>query len=191
MPNVNDYITANKAADRSAETAKVSMMAASVAAANTTKDATSPYIQLDKLENEADRLTFVNTFNTTIMTPYAATIAAMPEDDAIARNLLMNGNFGFSEADIMNTVKQAGKNMQIDQFQSGLSRRLGRTRETRYAHATNLLEGIPNRDFLNDVGLNRATRPGALTLDDKFKLAGEFDRAGVVGPTIYTGKPYM
>ena len=191
MPNVTEYIAANKAAKQSEESAKLAIAEATVAAYHTIQRGPNNQPQADVLENEASRTTFVNAFNGVISAKYGATINAMNEDPNIARNMIMSSVLGFTEEDVMKTVKSSGRNLTFDRFEGGLMRSLGRTHNTRYAHASNLLEGINGRDFLDQIGLDRATHPGSLTLDDKMSLVGEFEHAGVVGPTIYTGKPYM
>ena len=128
----------------------------------------------------------------TLCTPYAAGLAAMPNEPEIAQQLLLSGWFGFGRSEIDNVVDGYKENINFDMFSEFLNektqfkRALGR----RLEYSRSVLDEVDTADVVNHVGI-APTNPDRIGLEDKVELMDLHERYGVVPPNSIQDKPYM
>jgi hypothetical protein len=193
MATIQDYENASLTAKRDVATTQFNLRRAYDAALETTKlDPADFYVAPDRLEDDAVRATFKDTLMNTLSAPYAAGLAAMPNDPQIAQQLLLSGWFGFGRSEIDNVIDGYKENLNFDNFSEFLNektqfkRSLGR----RFDYTRSVLDDVSTADVVGHVGIN-PTQPDRIGLEDKIELMNLYEQHGVVSPNALRDKPYM
>ena len=193
MATIADYQNEFRIASQDIATTDLILRKALIAAVEATKSNPADfYVDLSRLDIEAVRATFCDTFETELTAPYQAGIAAMPGDRDIAKQLFMNGWFGFQRQNIDEIVDGYRGNLTQDGFLRYIMEKTGYTRqlETRMQNTRAVLDQVPTAKVLAHVGVS-ATSPNMVTIDDKLELMGIYNKYGSVPPKMIDGKPYM
>ncbi len=220
MPSVQDYLNAQKLAERSTETMRRVIRQAADAAQASTKD--GHYDGLEGLVDEGKRAKFTTELTTGLVNHVRAAAGALPEEPLFAEDLTLSSFYGVTSAQVAGFIDRVKGDFTFDRFMGWLN-----SSETEYRQAQarraqaplSILDRVSVADVATYVklqvvpsgsGSSTALRPGYGTtattpaapalairrpdlvrLEDKAHLIGLFDRYGVVPPKEVEGKAYM
>ena len=192
MADVSDFLKAQKKANNAVQHQELRFRRALDAALLTTQSAGEKYVDLSKLENDADRATFNTTLTTGLTADYQAAITAMPDDPVIGQALVMDGAYGFNPMQVSGIVDQLKDKLTYDGFMQAIAKntRWQDTLQTRMSSAAPVLEDISGTKVANYAGI-LAPNASKMTLQDKAELIGTFDQLGVIPPKMLKDKPYI
>lgn len=221
MPSVQDYLNAQKLAERSIETMRRVVRQAADAAQASTKD--GHYDGLEELVDEGKRTRFTEQLTTGLVSYVKAAADALPEEQFIAEDMTLGSFYGFTSAQLAGFVDGVKGDFTFDRFMGWLN-----SPETEYRRAQARRAQAPlstlNKVSVAEVaayvklqivasgsGSSMAARPGygsqttttpavpslairrpdLVTLNDKRELVALFEEHGVVPPKYVENKPYM
>ncbi len=190
MATVQDYLEAQKQAQRSVETLKRHVRGAYDAAQATTNNGL--YDCLDQLVDNAIRGRFKDTLLSSLTAPIQAMINGTPEDRIFQEALAMNGFYGFTGEQVRGLIDGAKDKLTFEGFWDYLGKktRFGEVQQIRYQAPSSVLDQVTIPDVINYVGI-APTKPNLITLQDKAELINWFEEYGVVPDKFTRGKPYM
>lgn len=190
MATVQDYLDAQKQAQRSVETLKRRVRGAYDAAQATTNN--EAYDCLDRLVDDTIRGRFKNTLISSLITPIQAMINGTPEDRIFQEALAMNGFYGFTGEQLRGLIDGAKDKLTFEGFWDYLGKktRFGEVQQIRYQAPGNVLDQVAIPDVVNYTGI-APTQPDLITLQDKAELISWFEEYGVVPTKLIQDKPYM
>ena len=190
MATVQDYLNAQKQAQRSVETLKRHVRRAYDAAQATTN--TGTYDCLDQLIDDTIRGRFKDTLVSSLTTPIQAMINSTPEDRLFQEALATNGFYGLRGDQLRGLIDGAKDKLTFEGFWDYLGKktRFGEVQQVRYNASSNVLDQVAIADVVNYTGI-APTQPNLITLQDKAELIGLFEEYGVVPNKLIQDKPYM
>lgn len=191
MPNVQDYLEAQKKAHNSSETMQRRMRQAYDAAQESLQQGN--YDNLESLVDDNVRNNFKQEMITKLLDPLRASIAALPEDDIFAEDMLMRSFYGVTQTNISEFVDAAREQNTFSNFMKWLQ-----SDKTEYVKSIkerlntprSIMGDVTAADVSSYVNVTFVT-PDLVTLDDKIELVDIFEQSGVVPPKYLQNKPYM
>ena len=190
MATVQDYLEAQKQAQRSIETLKRRVRGAYDSAQATTNNGV--YDCLDRLVDDAVRGRFKNTLVSSLTTPIQAMINGTPEDRIFQEALAMNGFYGFTSEQLRGLIDGTKDKLTFEGFWAYLGKktRFGEVQQIRYQAPGSVLDQVATVDIVNYVDIV-PTQPNLINLQDKAELISWFEEYGVVPAKFIQNKPYM
>ncbi len=208
MPSVQDYLNAQKLAERSIETMKrVVRQAADAAQATTTQ---GNYDDLERLVNDATRATFTDTLVSQLVSYVQPAIVGLPEEELLAKELILSSFYGVTGAQVAGFVDAAKGDFTFDKFMKWLNSDATQYREAQGRRAQaplSILDKVSVNDVASYVGLTVSSgtivtppgtssprvisRPDLVTLNDKAELLAIFEQSGAIPPKYLENKPYV